>query len=73
MNYGKAIKRLRNQQDMTARELAKRLHSSPATLSLIENGKKQPSLKMLTLIGKVLNRPVSHIVLQAETIDKEDV
>ena len=70
MNYGKAIKRLRNQQDMTARELASRLHSSPATISLIETGKKEPSLKMLTLIGKVLNRPLSDIILRAETIDK---
>jgi putative transcriptional regulator len=48
------LKELRQKRLMTQKELAKQVHVSQQTISAIENGRMDPSLKLLATIAAVL-------------------
>lgn len=52
---GERIRELREAQDWSLREFAKRLEISPAFLSDIELGRRHPSERVLMDIAKLLN------------------
>ena len=52
--FGQRIRELRDEQDLSLRELAKKLKLSPAFLSDIELGHRYPSDKVLTHIARLL-------------------
>lgn len=57
MHYGKAIKIVRAAHGLKQRELAERLSIGPSQLSLIEAGKRQPSIGVLDEIASALQVP----------------
>jgi transcriptional regulator with XRE-family HTH domain len=65
MNYGKAIKIVRTAHSLSQNELAERLSIGASQLSLIEAGKRQPSLKVLDEISKALGVPPHLLTLLA--------
>ena len=54
MNYGRAIRIARTAFGLTQGELAARVSVGASHLSLIESGKRQPSLKVLNEIAAAL-------------------
>jgi transcriptional regulator with XRE-family HTH domain len=52
---GQKIRELREEKDFSLRELAKKIEVSPAFLSDIELGRRNPSEKNLKLIAQILN------------------
>lgn len=52
---GQKIRELREEKDFSLRKLAKKIEVSPAFLSDIELGRRNPSEKNLKLIAQVLN------------------
>jgi XRE family transcriptional regulator, fatty acid utilization regulator len=65
MNYGKAIRICRSAYGLTQGELAKRLRIGASQLSLIESGKRQPSLGVLNDISAALGVPPHLLTLLA--------
>jgi transcriptional regulator with XRE-family HTH domain len=65
MDYGKAIRVCRTASGLTQTELAKRLSIGPSQLSLIESGKRQPSVKTLSQISSALRVPPHLLTLLA--------
>lgn len=63
MNYGKAIKIVRTAHGLTQAELAERLSIGPSHLSLIEAGRRQPSLRVLDEISVALGVPPHLLML----------
>ncbi len=59
---GVSIKRLREEQDMTLRELAKDVGVSPSFLSQVEQGKASPSLATLKSIADQLQTTVGRLI-----------
>ena len=57
MNYGKAIKIVRTAHGLTQAELTEHLSIGPSHLSLIEAGRRQPSLRVLDEISAALGVP----------------
>ena len=57
MNYGMAIKIVRTAHGLTQAELTDRLSIGPSHLSLIEAGRRQPSLRVLNEISAALGVP----------------
>lgn len=51
---GSKIKQLREQKDITQEELAVKARMDYSYLNLIENGKRNPSLKMIAKIARAL-------------------
>jgi len=57
---GDYIRELRDKQDLSLREFARRLgDTSPAHVSDIENGRRSPSPALLAKIAEVLSVPVT--------------
>ena len=62
MTVGSRIKKLRKQQNLTLRDLAKKADISHSFLSDIENNRSQPSLNRLRDISAALRVKVSYLL-----------
>lgn len=65
MNYGKAIRTARAAVGLKQHELAKRADITKSHLSLIEAGKRTPSLEALESLARELGVPVHLLMLLA--------
>src|SRR5688500_5404386 len=66
-DYGKAFRIIRAAFGLTQSELASRMPISASQLSLIEAGKRQPSLKVVNGLAQALGVPAPLISLLAST------
>lgn len=79
MDYGKALRIARAIAGLQQRELAELARLNPSHISLIEAGKREPSLGTVEKIAKALHIPEDLLVLLAaepedlKTRDPEDV
>lgn len=70
-DFAKAFRVIRAAYGLQQAELAQRIGISASQLSLIEKGKRQPSLKVISNLGGVTGVPTSLITLLAS--DPEEV
>src|SRR5882762_6483859 len=63
MNYAKAIRIARALADVPQRELAKRISIDSSLVSMLESGKRRPSLKTLEKIASALGIPFHLLAL----------
>lgn len=68
-DVGKTIKLLRIAAGLKQKDLADRISVSKNYLSLIENNKREPSLKFLKSLSRELNVPVGFFLL--ETLEEK--
>ncbi|MEC2074816.1 helix-turn-helix transcriptional regulator [Metabacillus fastidiosus] len=75
MNYlGENIRILRKAKGLTVAELAKLSKSSPASISQIENGKRDATFKLILSIAQALNVEIAVLVTPInENIYKHDI
>lgn len=59
VNVGAALRRLRDERDLTIRVLAEKSGLAINTLSLIENGKTSPSVSTLQALARALEVPIT--------------
>lgn len=71
MNIGKAIKGLRLEKGLNQLDFAKKCKISQSYLSLIEKGRKEPTLGLLKQISSTLSIPLPILVFLS--IDKDDI
>lgn len=73
--FGKFLKHLREERNMTLREVEEQAHISNAYLSQVENGLRSvPTMKILAKLADAYGVPVSHLAEQAEAeIRKQDM
>ena len=62
MNIGSTLKLLRVASDLKQASLAKDLHITANYLSLVENGKKEPSLTFLKKFSQRFNVPLGYFL-----------
>ena len=72
MDYGRAIRVIRSAHGLSQRQLADRLDVSPSHLSLVESGKRDPSLKLLEQIAASLAVPMHLLTLLASDVGNVD-
>lgn len=73
MDYGRAIRIVRTAYGLSQGELAERLSIGASHLSLLESGKRQPSVQVLDELSTVLRIPPHLLTLLAsEPEDIED-
>jgi transcriptional regulator with XRE-family HTH domain len=73
MDYGRAIRIVRTAYGLSQGELADRLSIGPSHLSLLEAGKRKPSLEVLEEVSKELKVPMHLMTLLAsDAADLED-
>ena len=68
-DMAKAFRVLRAAHGLRQAELATRIGVSTSQLSLIESGKRQPSLRVIGALGSATATPISVIMLLASSAD----
>lgn len=68
-NYGKAFRIIRAAFGLRQSELAERMPITASQLSLIEAGKRQPSLRVVNALAAAVGIPAALISLLASTAD----
>src|SRR4051794_37330600 len=68
-NYAKAFRIIRAAFGLRQSELADRMPISASQLSLIEAGKRQPSVKVVNALAKAVGVPAALITLLASTAE----
>ena len=71
MNYGRALKALRDVRQLKQKELAEKAELDASYVSQIENGKRTPSTPAIDAIAKALGVPMHLFLLFAS--DAEDL
>ncbi len=71
MNYAKAIRTIRAARGLSQKDLAARLKIDPSYVSLIEAGKRVPSISVLEDISKALDVPIYLLMLLSS--EKDDL
>jgi transcriptional regulator with XRE-family HTH domain len=67
MNLGQVTKLIRTASGLRQNELAKRLRVTANYISMVENGKREPSVSFLRELARVFNVPVGLFFLWEET------
>jgi transcriptional regulator with XRE-family HTH domain len=62
MTIGSTLKLLRTASNLTQTSLAKDLNVTANYLSLVENGRKEPSLTFLKKVSKILDAPLGYFL-----------
>ncbi len=65
MNYGKALKIARSARNISQKDLSDAISLDPSYISLIEKGKRIPTIETLEKIVKSLNIPIHLFFLLA--------
>jgi len=55
MFNGKILKRIRNEENLTQEEFAGLLETVPSYISLLESGKRQPSIRFLQRVERLFH------------------
>lgn len=69
LTIGKAIRLVREAKGMRASQLAQRVGISNPFLSLIEQGRRQPSLDVVDRLARALGVPTESLILLAKPRD----
>lgn len=69
MNIARAIRTCRLARRLSQQELAKRVDISPSYLSLLEGGRKEPSLPLLRDLAEALELSIDLLMLTAIDYD----
>jgi transcriptional regulator with XRE-family HTH domain len=67
---GTRLREAREAQNMSLRELARRLNLSPSLISQVETGKSQPSISTLFAMVGELEIPVNEVIWEADAADE---
>lgn len=70
MNYGKAIRTIRASRNMSRQELSNKLGVVPSYLFRIEDGQRNPSVKLLHKIADTLDVPFYLLALLASDLSE---
>ena len=62
MDYGKRISKLRQDKNITQKDLASRLYVTDKTISSWESNRTEPSLEMLIKLSEVLECNASYLL-----------
>lgn len=69
----KNLKKARENLGLTQKELAEKIFVTSKTIFNYENGEREPDLKTLIQLSKVLNVPIDYLIGITETSFLEDV
>lgn len=70
MKLGRAIKVMRTASGIKQKDIASEIGVTPNYVSLVEAGKREPSIAFLRQIAKVIGVPVGLFFLWAESADE---
>lgn len=71
IKFGQVVKILRTASGLKQKDLAEKVGVRPHYLSLVESGKREPSLNVVRLIARALDVPVSYLFWEMADAPKD--
>ena len=70
MNFKTRLKQLRNERKINQRELAKYLNVAPSTISMYENGQREPNFEVLEVLADFFNVDMNYLLGKTDKTTK---
>lgn len=70
MNFKTRLKQLRNERKINQRELAKYLKVAPSTISMYENGQREPNFEVLEVLADFFNVDMNYLLGKTDKTTK---
>lgn len=67
MSFGNNLKKIRQENDMTQEELAKKINTSRSNIANYENDKNMPSIEVLNKLSEILNCSTDYLLGKSDT------
>ncbi|NAS19600.1 helix-turn-helix domain-containing protein [Clostridium butyricum] len=73
INIGEKLKRLREQQGLTQKQLAEKVGISVSNITKYEKGQLEPSIERLISLSEALNTSISNILTNSSNSDTDEL
>lgn len=73
MNFGDILKKLRQDNNLTQDELAKKINTSRSNIANYENGKNKPSVEVLEKLSELFNVSTDYLLCKSEIKNPEQI
>ncbi len=73
MTFGNILKKIRQDNNMTQDELAKRIDTSRSNIANYENGKNMPSVDILEKIAKLFDCTIDYLLGKSDIHNPEEI
>ncbi len=73
MSFGKNLKKIRQEHDMTQEELAKKINTSRSNIANYENDKNMPSIEVLNKLSEILNCSTDYLLGKTDKRNPEKI
>jgi transcriptional regulator with XRE-family HTH domain len=73
MAFGKILKKIRQDNNLTQEELAKKINSSRSNIANYENEKNMPSIEILEKLSKTFNVSIDYLLGKTEIRNIEEL
>lgn len=73
INIGEKLKRLREQQGLTQKQLAEKVSISVSNITKYEKGQLEPSIERLISLSEALNTSISNILTNSSNSDTDEL
>lgn len=73
MSFGNKLKKLRQDNNLTQEELAKKINTSRSNIANYENDKNMPSIEILTLLAEIFNCSLDYLLEKSNIRNPEKI
>lgn len=73
MNFGEILKKIRQDNNLTQEELAKKIDTSRSNIANYENNKNMPSIEILDKLSKLFNCSTDYLLGKSDIRNPEKV
>lgn len=73
MNFGNILKKIRQDNNLTQEELAKKIDTSRSNIANYENNKNMPSVDILDKLSKMFNVSIDYLLGKSDIRNPEEI
>lgn len=73
MSFGDILKKLRQDNNLTQEELAKKINNSRSNIANYENGKNMPSVEVLERLSEIFNVSTDYLLGKSDIRNPEEI
>lgn len=73
MSFGNNLKKIRQENEMTQEELAKKINTSRSNIANYENDKNMPSIEILNKLSEIFNCSIDYLLGKSDVRNPEEL
>lgn len=73
MSFGNNLKKIRQENEMTQEELAKKINTSRSNIANYENDKNMPSIEILNKLSEIFNCSIDYLLGKSDVKNPDEL